>query len=74
MYNTDCDEGIYCEECDESYNDERYSLLAVGDCHERFVCPYGHVLPKAILSNYGFMFQQYLLQGSESETIWQYKD
>lgn len=60
------DEGTYCTNCDESFNSEDIVVEPVGELYERYKCPLcGFALFGLFLSDYGFLFQQYLLQQSE---------
>lgn len=57
---------VYCDNCDRSFPESEFIMIPVDELHERYGCPNcDHIFPKAILNDYGFFFQQYLLSGSE---------
>jgi hypothetical protein len=64
-YGVQYDEGVYCENCDESSPSEDLAIVPVDELHERYACPRcGYVHPKVCLTDYGFLLQEYLLSGS----------
>ncbi len=66
-------EDTYCEECDTAGID--YIEVPVDEFYIRFQCKNcGFIHPKVIQSDYGFQFENYLLNGSqydEGVSIWE---
>lgn len=67
---TNYDEGAYCDGCDESYPDEQYIEVAVGQFGRRWQCPNGHQQPKIGLSEHFYDFAIYLLAPADDDWVW----